>query len=265
MLFWINLLSKKNFNKIQIIVFVVILTSLLAACGDRAVANNTTKPSVTPTPLIPTDTPNPTPTLTTVASTPTPTTVAITEPTVPPTTVAITEPTATPEPTATLEPLATPTLLPESDRIIAIGDSVILGSGTELKKLIPGIEIDGKVSRYFQQGIDILQELSNAGELTDEVIIHLGTNGPITAKQFDEMMLYLSGVHRVLIVNLKVPRDWEEFNNEVLSEGVKRYPTTVLVDWHAAASGDPELFGEDGYHPTQTGAKLFARLIKDSL
>ena len=79
------------------------------------------------------------------------------------------------------------------------------------------------------------------------MVVHVGNNGPFTAGQFDEMMQVLAGVREVLIVNLTVPPGVEDPvavpNNAVLAEGARRYPNTVLVDWHAASANHPEFFG----------------------
>jgi hypothetical protein len=94
------------------------------------------------------------------------------------------------------------------------------------------------------------------------VVVHIGNNGPFTAEQFDEMMGVLSGAREVLVVNTTVPDgySWAP-NNEVLADGVRRYPNrTVLVDWHAASAGHPGFFW-DGLHLTPRGARAYADLI----
>jgi lysophospholipase L1-like esterase len=76
------------------------------------------------------------------------------------------------------------------------------------------------------------------------------------------MMRVLSGVRRVLVVNVTVPdgKSWVP-NNEVLAEGVRRYPNSaVLVDWYAASADHPEYFW-DGIHLTPRGARAYADLI----
>jgi len=47
----------------------------------------------------------------------------------------------------------------------------------------------------------------------------------------------------------------------VLADGVRRYPNTVLVDWHAASVDRPELFVEDGIHLQAEGQRVYADLI----
>ncbi len=66
-------------------------------------------------------------------------------------------------------------------------------------------------------------------------------------------------------MSVKVPRPWEQSNNEVLADGVRRYPNTVLADWHAASVNRPELFVEDGYHLQPEGQRLYADVIAAQL
>ncbi len=217
-----------------------------------------TLPSATPTleivtltPLPPTATPSPL-----LASTPTPEPPAtkVSPPLIP------TRP--PPGPTSTPAPVQAAR---SARRIWAIGDSVMLGTAGLLQQNIPNIGVNAKVSRYFGEGIVIVNGLRAAGELGDEVIIHLGTNGPISDKQFDDMMATLKGVRRVVFVNLKVPRQWESPNNRVLADGIKRYSNAVLVDWHSASAGQPGFFQPDGYHTRPDGASLYVRLIVAAL
>jgi lysophospholipase L1-like esterase len=75
------------------------------------------------------------------------------------------------------------------------------------------------------------------------------------------MMDVLAGVDKVVFVNDKVPRFWEQPNNEVLAEGTRRYPNAVLVDWYSASVDRPELFAKDGIHPQPAGRRLYAEMI----
>jgi peptidoglycan/LPS O-acetylase OafA/YrhL len=151
---------------------------------------------------------------------------------------------------------AAPTL-----RVTAIGDSVMLGAVTALQNAIDSIEIDAALNRQPSAAIDILQSRAAAGQLGDVVVIHIGNNGTVTARQFDEMMDALVDVPRVVFLSVKVPRTWERPNDAVLANGVQRYPNAVLVDWRAASSDHPELFWEDGIHLRPEGASAYAALL----
>src|SRR5919107_1806777 len=133
--------------------------------------------------------------------------------------------------------------------VSAIGDSVMLGAVRGLQKDIHGLTvIDAEVGLQVYAATDTLRYRRASGQLGDVVIVHLGNNGTFTKGQFDEIMRILSGVDKVLFVNVTVPRAWEEPNNEVIAEGVERYPKAVLVDWHSASADRPEIFYSDGYH-----------------
>lgn len=147
--------------------------------------------------------------------------------------------------------------------VTAIGDSVMLGTVEALEKDIPNLQvIDAQEGLQVSDGIYILRQRRAAGQLGDVVIVHLGTNGTFTAEQFDEMMEVLSGVSRVILVNDKVPLQWEESNDQVIAEGVRRYPKqAILVDWRAASTNLPDLFWDDGIHLRPEGARFYAELI----
>lgn len=154
-----------------------------------------------------------------------------------------------------------PISLPVELRIFAIGDSVMLGAARELLKTIPGLEVDAQVSRHVSATLTILQQRRAAGRLGKVVILHIGNNGSVSAKQFDELMQPLVDIPRVLIFNLKEPRKWEAPNNQVIADGVTRYPNTVLIDWHTFGVDHPELFAKDGIHIGAAGAKAYTALV----
>jgi peptidoglycan/LPS O-acetylase OafA/YrhL len=146
-------------------------------------------------------------------------------------------------------------------RVTAIGDSVMIGAYGELDRAIDDFAMRADVGMQAAGVIEIAQKRRAADDLGEDVVIHIGSNGPLGADQFDEMMRHLTDVRRVVFVNLKVPRHWEQRNNDMLAEGVQRYPNAVLVDWHAASAGRPEFFVEDGHHLQIEGQRVYADLI----
>ena len=146
--------------------------------------------------------------------------------------------------------------------VSAIGDSVMLGAVRRLQKDIYGLTvIDAEVGLQIYAATDTLRYRRAAGQLGHVVIVHLGNNGTFTKGQFDRIMRTLSGVDRVVFVNVSVPRAWEDPNNQVIAEGVERYPNAVLVDWHSASADRPELFYKDGYHLRPAGQRIYASMI----
>lgn len=167
-------------------------------------------------------------------------------------------PTSTPVPTQTpAPPTATPIPV---HTVTAFGDSVMISGSKELAKLYSDIDFDMEIGIHFPTALNKVRAHRDAGQLGPVVLIHLGNNGGFAASHFDDMMQILVG-HKVIFVNLKVPRQWEGYNNRVLTEGVKRFPGTVLVDWYSASYTHPEFFWEDGFHLRLDGAKTYANLL----
>jgi lysophospholipase L1-like esterase len=142
-----------------------------------------------------------------------------------------------------------------------MGDSVMLGATEALQGSIGGIEIDAAVGRQASAMTEILASRYSAGLIKGLVVVQMGNNGPVSEKQFDDLMANLKDARQVLIVNLKLPRQWEAHNNSLLAEGVKRYPNATLIDWYSVGSSHPEYFWDDGIHLRPEGAQSYAKLI----
>jgi hypothetical protein len=136
-----------------------------------------------------------------------------------------------------------------------------------LKSSIPGINVNASVSRQWSDGESLLQTLKTEGQLGADVVVGLGTNGPITDSDFDNMMSILGGASRVVFVNVHVDRPWQDPNNTVLANGAARYPNVVVADWATLAAQNPQWFGEDGTHLAidGPGAAALASLIASTL
>jgi peptidoglycan/LPS O-acetylase OafA/YrhL len=149
----------------------------------------------------------------------------------------------------------------EAGVVLAVGDSVMLGAVPALESAIDGIQVDAAVSRQVSTGISLLQGLKSQGVAGNVVVVGLGSNGTFTSGQFDQIMGVLTGVPRVIFINNKVPRSWEESNDSVIAGGVQRYPSARLVDWYHASVDHPEYFYDDQYHVRPDGAAVYASLV----
>src|SRR5450759_2394969 len=123
-----------------------------------------------------------------------------------------------PAPTTTGPPTTTTTTTTKSataapppigGQVTAVGDSVIIDIQPNLEADIPGVSVDGLVSRQFESGIAVVQADRAAGTLGSALVIELGTNGTVTSDNVDAMMQAAAGVKRVVFVNVDVPRSWE--------------------------------------------------------
>jgi hypothetical protein len=170
-------------------------------------------------------------------------------------------------------PTTTTTTLPPpgpgfvAGRVTAIGDSVMIDYQDPLQADVPGVVITASVGRQWGEGETIIQFLKAADGLGAEVVVALGTNGPITDTDFDTMMVSLRGASRVVFVNLHVDRPWQDTNNAVLARGVARYPNAALADWASLAMQNPGWFGGDGTHIAidGPGATAMASLVATTL
>ncbi|HWE70180.1 MAG TPA: hypothetical protein VG205_07440 [Acidimicrobiales bacterium] len=154
---------------------------------------------------------------------------------------------------------------PVSGQATAVGDSVMIDMQPNLQADIPGIAVDGAVSRQFETGIGVVQADRAAGTLGSVLVVELGTNGTVTSGDVDAMMQAAAGVKRVVFVNVDVPRSWEASDNATLAAGVARYPgVAVLADWYSLSSPHPEWFTADQVHLQPAGAAALAGLIAQS-
>jgi lysophospholipase L1-like esterase len=155
---------------------------------------------------------------------------------------------------------------PEDGWIAAIGDSVMLGSKEELEERIGPGTVDAVVSRQFLQAPDLVRDLLAREVPPQVIVIALGTNGPVQARHFDEVMEVAADVPRMVFVNAHVPtRNWEAETNRQLAEGVERYDNAVLVDWFTPMDGRSDLFAKDNFHPQQEGRVIYADLVAEAV
>lgn len=150
-------------------------------------------------------------------------------------------------------------------KVTAIGDSVMLDAAPCLAADIPGIDIEAKVSRQWDDGESLAAQLKSEDHLGAVVIVDLGTNGPVTSAMFSSMMRILSGASRVVFVTVHLPPSysWWRSVNETLERGVPRYAIDRLADFNKLADEHPQWFGPDGVHMPigGPGAQAMARLI----
>jgi hypothetical protein len=147
----------------------------------------------------------------------------------------------------------------------AIGDSVMLGCRDEIEKRLGVDIVDATVSRQFLAAPDLVRSLIDRPEPPELIIIGLGTNGPVQARHFDEVMEIAADVPLVAFVNVRVPRSWEATSNTEIAEGVARYANAVLVDWYSVTKDRDDLFAADGVHPKQPGRVIMGELIAEAV
>jgi peptidoglycan/LPS O-acetylase OafA/YrhL len=192
----------------------------------------------------------------------------VAQPTIPP--AIITSPTPAGVASAAASPTVTATQTVEgpspmpttviTEHISFIGDSVMLGAAAPIRAL-GNTDIDARVGRQVGEAYAILRNRLAAGTLGPIVVLHIGNNGTLTVKQFDDTMALLVNTRQVIFLTIKVPRAWAGPNNKVLTEGVARYPNATLVDWQGITRDHPEFFWSDGMHLRPEGARFYTDLV----
>jgi hypothetical protein len=148
-------------------------------------------------------------------------------------------------------------------KAFAVGDSVMLGARGQLQRR--GIAVDATVSRQLASGTALLRSLKASGNLPSRVVVHLGTNGPVSASEVRSLLSVLRDRARVVVLTLKVPRSWESGNNAVIKSVARRFRNVTVVDWHWWGSRHGGWFWGDGYHLRPEGAAAYSRLVARAL
>ncbi len=146
--------------------------------------------------------------------------------------------------------------------VMAIGDSVMLASAPALAQAMPGIYINAQVSRAMIAGVVIVQQLAAEHRLRHIVIVGLGTNGPISSYQINQLRAAIGPSRWLILVNTFVPRPWEQEVNSTLAAAANLYRDVLLVNWHDAIEHHTNLLWSDGIHPQPIGGKLYAKVVR---
>jgi peptidoglycan/LPS O-acetylase OafA/YrhL len=147
---------------------------------------------------------------------------------------------------------------------LAIGDSVMHGAADTLRSDFGGrIAVDAELSRQPWDFAPVAEAHRSAG-LPEDVVVHVGNNGPVYYDELDDLRKALEGVDHVYLVNVLVPRSWQDEVNEELTSFVAGWPEATVVDWHAVAAGNDDLT-YDGIHLTPQGERAYTQAIEDAV
>jgi hypothetical protein len=142
---------------------------------------------------------------------------------------------------------------------VGVGDSIMLSAKDELNAY--EIHVHAKVGRQFAEGVMVVQRLKDDGILAKRVIVHLGTNGPIDPADCDQVVATAGPKRRVFLVTNKVPRDWQDPNNDILNACASAYDNVWVIRWYAYSTGHPHWFADDRYHLSTEGQAMYADFI----
>jgi hypothetical protein len=155
---------------------------------------------------------------------------------------------------------------PPGRPVLAIGDSVMLGSSVDLNEAFgPAITVDAAVGRQVSVGIQRLREYKAAGRLHDlrALVIGLGTNGPFEPNQMRQLVALCRGVPKVVVINVRVPDAWQSTSNKTIESVAHRRGFTV-INWYAA-SADQAFLYPDETHPDPAGQVIYTNLVVNAV
>jgi hypothetical protein len=163
-------------------------------------------------------------------------------------------------------------------RITFIGDSVMLGALTnignegveeafreDIATISNQVTVSAAKNRQWYELRGIIRELDAKDELGEIVVIHLGNNGVIDERIITESLELLTEVRKVLLVNVRVPRRWEDKVNNLLDDAAETFENAKVVDWYSISNENPQFFTRDGVHTVPSGAKHYVNAIIESL
>ena len=164
------------------------------------------------------------------------------------------------------------------ERITFIGDSVMLGALTNVandgveEAFLQGIStiseqvtVSAAKNRQWFELRGVIRELEANGEIGEVVVVHLGNNGVIDESIVNDSLELLEDVRKVLLVNVRVPRRWENKVNTLLDGAVEEFENTELVDWYSISNSNPQYFSRDGVHTIPSGARHYVDAIITTL
>jgi peptidoglycan/LPS O-acetylase OafA/YrhL len=157
-----------------------------------------------------------------------------------------------------------PAALGGATNVTAVGDSVMLGAVTDMERAIPNLNINAIEGRQAADGFNEVNTLLSGGHLGQDIVLQVGTNGTIDPGALNGVLARLAG-RRVVLLNVHVPRPWQNADNDTIAAAVKAHPTVELIDWNAIASAHPEWFWNDGIHLRPAGAQAYTALVVTAL
>ncbi|HZZ96162.1 MAG TPA: hypothetical protein VFE19_04080, partial [Jatrophihabitantaceae bacterium] len=147
----------------------------------------------------------------------------------------------------------------------AYGDSVLLGAGPRLSPHLRHLDLDAVEGR---QAYDVLNDIiadARHHQTRPYVLIHIGDNGIISPPQLDYALHELRAAKRVVLMTVRVPREWQDPNNNTIRSVGHHYANVDIVDWHALASAHPQWVYSDGIHLTAAGAVAYTHIVMTAL
>jgi peptidoglycan/LPS O-acetylase OafA/YrhL len=148
-------------------------------------------------------------------------------------------------------------------RILALGDSVMLGCSHELSvALHHRVRIDAAVGRQIDNTIEDLQRYRRQHDLPKNLVLQIGNNGPLWYRDLVRLKQALHGIPDIVVVNVRNDTSWESESNHALASWLHDWRAAHLADWYGNSTAN---MLSDGTHPWPYACRAYARVIADAL
>ena len=161
--------------------------------------------------------------------------------------------------------LPKPTPVVKKHSPVMIGDSVSLRVVPYFEEAFPDGLIDAEINRQFFAGKGVFDSYQEAGVVGKTVVFALGTNGPASDDQVDELVADVGEDRQIYFVNTRAPESWIDATNAALERAAAKYDNVHLIDWASASAGQERYFDGDGTHLTEEGAQAYTAMIQSAL
>jgi hypothetical protein len=140
---------------------------------------------------------------------------------------------------------------------------VLLGAQYPLGQDTKKLKLDAVEGRQAYDVLDDIAAQARAGTLEPDVLIHIGDNGIIDPGQLKSTLQLLQNEDkRVVMMTVRVPREWQDSNNNIIRSAAAQFPNVTLVDWYTlSASHEGSWLYSDGIHLTPDGAIGYTNIV----
>ncbi len=159
----------------------------------------------------------------------------------------------------------TTAVAPPGQGVTVIGDSIMVDAAPYIEQMLPGVVVDAQIGQQLTQVQAQVPQLKARGDIGNRVIIELGTNGYFSTTQLERLLRSLGPMKRIVLVNTRETRPWEQAVNQTIDTVARSYPGATLVNWYGISAGTPQYFEPDGVHLNPQGAKYYASLLVHAL
>ncbi len=148
--------------------------------------------------------------------------------------------------------------------IVMIGDSVSVRAIPQFEAVFPEGMIDSAVNRPLYLGTTIYAHYKELGVVGDIVVFSLGTNGPATDDQLDELVAAVGPDKEIYLITTRSPQPWVQTTNDVLAKAAERYGNVHVIDWFSLSANHDDYFDGDGTHLNALGAEVYVEMIRSA-